>query len=143
MSSQRPESVAISTATEDSWQHHLGSEEVGLQVMLLVVESAHSGPAMRALNRYAQGLASALMSLLLTHERQGPPGMGSLPLPHRISWHCTLPCLREPGKLHCSPVLTSCTAPKLGSHLSTADEPLNELWCRPLQARWLRPSAWP
>ena len=46
-----------------------------LQVLLLVVESAHSGPAMRTLNRNAQGLASALMSLLLSHERQTPLGM--------------------------------------------------------------------
>lgn len=51
-----------------------------LQVLLLVVESAHSGPAMRTLNRNAQGLATALMSLLLPHERQTPLGMELGPL---------------------------------------------------------------
>lgn len=46
-----------------------------VQVTLLAVESAQSGPALRLLTRHAQGLASALLSHLLAPEQaelQGP-----------------------------------------------------------------------
>ena len=51
------------------------AKQLHLQVMLLLVESAHSGPARKMLNRYAQGLASALMSHVLTHKAQTPKGI--------------------------------------------------------------------
>lgn len=45
------------------------AEHLCPQVLLLVIESMHSGPALRMLSRHAQGLAPALTSYLLTSEQ--------------------------------------------------------------------------
>ena len=50
---------------------------------------------MRMLNRHTKGLASALMSHLLTIDHQSSQGMDKTPTSHFTGWCCVLPCFLE------------------------------------------------